>query len=136
MKPLKKLIRLTDLLDRGEDSLEEGTRLERRMKLQEALMELMQEAVETEDAADVLEVLQFVRKHGVKMRHDLQGEMKSETYYPCPSVLERMKLRAERDAKAKAEEDSKGLMKRDRKRISDIGPMLPFLQPGRVDLAD
>ena len=32
-----------------------------------------------------------------------------------------------------AAEDAKGLLGRDKRRIVEIGPMLPFLKPGRVN---
>ena len=136
MKPLVKLFSLVEDIEEGRDSLDQGTKAERARKRQIVLTELMARALETEDAGDLLELLQFVRKHGVKMRHDLQREMESESYFPCPMVLERLQKRAEEDMKRQAAEDAKGLLKRDNKRIDSIGPMLPFLQPGRVDLFD
>lgn len=136
MKPLVKLFSLVEDIEEGKDSLDHGTKAERARKRQIVLTELMARAMETEDAGDLLELLEFTRKYGVKMRHDLEQEMKSEAYYPCPMVLERLRKRAEEDMKRQAAEDAKGLLKRDTKRIESIGPMLPFLQPGRVDIAD
>jgi hypothetical protein len=133
MKALRKLYRLTEALERGEDSLESGKPLQRARKRQEALIELMEEALDTDDAADFLELLQFVQKYGAKMRRDLKREMMSDSYYPCPTVLERLKRREAAEIARKAAEDAKGLLDRDIKRIDAIGPMLPFLQPGRVD---
>jgi hypothetical protein len=133
MKALRKLDRLTEAIERGEDSLEAGKPLQRARKRQEALAELMEEALETDDAGDFLELLEFVRKYGAKVRRDLRREMMSDSYYPCPTVLARLKRREAAEIACKAAEDSKGLLERDIKRIDAIGPMLPFLQPGRVN---
>ena len=133
MKPLRKLHRLTEALERGEDSLDDGKPLQRARKRQEALIELMEEALETDDAADFLELLEYVRRYGVKMRNDLKREMMSDSYYPAPSVMDRMKRREAAEVERQKAEDAKGLLKRDMKRVEDIGPMLPFLTPGRVD---
>ena len=132
MKALRKLHRLTEALERGEESLEDGKPLHRARKRQEALIELMEEALDTDDAGDFLELLEFVRKHGTKMRNDLKREMMSNSYYPAPSVLDRLKRREAAEIARQAAEDAKGLLDRDKRRISSIGPMLPFLKPGRV----
>lgn len=132
MKPLKKLDRLTEALERGEESLEEGKPIQRSRNRQIALIELMEEALDTDDAADFLELLEFVRKHGTKIRNDLKREIASEGYYPAPSVLDRMKRREAAEMARQAAEDAKGLLVRDKRRIASIGPMLPFLKPGRV----
>lgn len=132
MKPLRKLSRLTDAIEAGEDTLEAGKPIERSRKRQEALLELMEEALDTDDAGDFLELLEFVRKYGAKMRRDLKREMLSDSYYPAPMVLERMKRREAAEIARQAAEDAKGLLERDKRRIASIGPMLPFLKPGRV----
>lgn len=133
MRPLRSLHRLIDALEAGEDSLEDGKPVQRAHKRQKALMELMEEALHTDDAADFLELLDFVRRNGAKMRRDLKREIASEDYYPAPSVLARMRKREAAEMARQAAEDAKGLLDRDTKRIESIGPMLPFLKPGRVN---
>ena len=85
MKALRSVYRLLDALESGEDSLETGKPLQRSQKRHIALLELMEEALESEDAGDLLELLEFVRKYGAKMRRDLKREMLSDSYYPSPS---------------------------------------------------
>jgi hypothetical protein len=132
LKPLRKLDRLTEALERGEVSLEEGKPLQRARKRQEVLLELMEEALDTDDAGDFLELLEFTRKYGTKIRRDLKREMMSNSYYPAPAVLDRLKRREAAEIARQAAEDAKGLLDRDTKRIESIGPMLPFLKPGRI----
>ena len=133
VKPLRSFHRLIDVLEAGEDSLDVGKPAQRAHKRQIALVELMEEALATDDAGDLLELLEFARKHGAKMRRDLRLEMMSDSYYPCPTVLDRLKRREEAERERQAAEDAKGLLERDAKRIEKIGPMLPFLKPGRVN---
>jgi hypothetical protein len=132
VKPLRSVFRLVDALESGEDSLEVGKPIERSHKRQEALLELMEEALESDDAGDFLELLEFVRRYGAKMRRDLKREMMSDSYYPSPSVLARMKRREAEEIARQAAEDAKGLLDRDARRIDTMGPMLPFLKPGGV----
>jgi hypothetical protein len=132
MKALRRLDRLTEALERGEVSLEEGKPIQRARMRQIALLELMEEALDTDDAGDFLELLEFVRKYGTKIRRDLKREMMSDSYYPAPTVLDRLRRREAAEIARQAAEDTKGLLDRDTKRIEAIGPMLPFLKPGRV----
>jgi len=132
VKALKNVYRLLDALESGEDCLEGGKPIHRAQKRHIALLELMEEALDTEDAGDLLELLEFVQKYGAKMRRDLKREMMSDSYFPSPSVLARMKRREAKEVARQASEDAKGLLDRDKRRIDTIGPMLPFLKPGRV----
>jgi hypothetical protein len=132
VRALKSVYRLLDALESGEDSLETGKPVERAPKRHMALLELMDEALAPEDAGDMLELLEFVRRYGAKMRRDLKREMMSDSYFPSPSVLARMKRREAEEMARQASEDAKGLLDRDKRRIDAIGPMLPFLKPGRV----
>lgn len=132
MNPLRCVYRLIDDIQDGKASLEDGTPAEKAQKRQIALLELMDEALESEDAADLLELLEFVRRYGTKMRRDLKREMMSDSYYPSPSVLARMKRREVAEMDRQAAEDAKGLLDRDARRVDATGPMLPFLKPGRV----
>jgi hypothetical protein len=132
VKPLRSLHRLTEAIESGEDSLEAGKPIERAQKRQIVLIELMNEALESDDAGDFLELVNFIKKHGTKIRNDLIREMMGDSYFPSPSVLDRLKRREAAEIARQAAEDAKGLLDRDKRRIASIGPMLPFLKPGRV----
>ena len=86
------------------------------------------EAANSEDPADLLNVIDLARTHGRALRGSLVRLIEGADYFPPEHVQARWR-EAER---LRREKERQQLVKRDMERVAECGDMLPFLKPGEM----
>lgn len=104
------------------------SRKQRTAQLKAQFYEAIVEAANSEDPADLLNVIDLVRANGRRLRGSLVSQIEGPDYFPPEHVLARWR-EAERLRK---ERERQQLVKRDLERVAELGDMLPFLQPGEM----